>query len=162
MQVYVILVVPIVKASWTFHLVINSSVFMTAACSHWTEWSVSVTCTAMPCVYLAYRSFVFHQPCLEGSSCLPHVEGATFTWNTVDNTLHVMFVWLSFDHHQSNGNRLSHSTSFPLCCLLVILLLPVLLSVYFYPLNTHVTIVTFHNHDVTCRYIYRSHFVSLH
>ena len=95
----------------------------------WVVCLCHVYCNAIVSVYLVYRSFVFHQPCFEGSSCLPYVEGATFTWNTVDNTLHVMFVWLSFDHHQSNGNRLSLSTSFPLCCLLVILLLPVLLSV---------------------------------
>ena len=42
-----LLVALIVNASWIFRLVVNSSVFMTAACSHWTEWSVSITFTAM-------------------------------------------------------------------------------------------------------------------
>ena len=94
-------VVLIVKASWTFRLVINSSVFMTAACSHWTEWSVSITCTVMPLlVSLLHTDRLFHQSCLEGASCLPYVEGATFARDTVDNTLHVMFVQLSFDRHQ--------------------------------------------------------------
>ena len=43
---------------------------------------------------------MFHQPCLEGATCLSYVERATFTRDTVDNTLHVMFVRLSFDRHQ--------------------------------------------------------------
>ena len=42
-----LLVALIVNASWIFRLVVNSSVFMTAACAHWTEWSVSITFTAM-------------------------------------------------------------------------------------------------------------------
>ena len=49
-------VVLIAKASWTFRLVMNSSVIMTAACSHWTEWSVSVTCTAMPLLVSLLRT----------------------------------------------------------------------------------------------------------
>ena len=57
-------------------------------------------CDAIVSVSVAYRSFVFHQSYLEGASCLPYVEGATFTSDTVDNTLHVVFVQLSFDRHQ--------------------------------------------------------------
>jgi len=100
---FMLLSVLIVKATRTLCLVINSSVFMTAACSHWTEWSVyHVYCDAIGSVSVAYRTFVFHQSCLEGVSCLPYVEeGATFTQNTVDNTFYVKFVRLSFDRHAS-------------------------------------------------------------
>ena len=74
---------------------INFSVFMSAACSHWTEWFVFVVYTATPLlVSLANRLYVFHQPCLEGATCLPNVERPTFTRDTVDNTLQNMVEWV--------------------------------------------------------------------
>ena len=88
-------------------MVVNSFVFMTAACANWREWSFFLTCTAMP-LLVVYKSFVFHQPCLVGASCLPYVVGTTFTWNIVDNTLHIMFVWLFFDPHQSLSDYRLH------------------------------------------------------
>ena len=60
-------------------------------------------CDVIVSVPVAYGSFVFHQEwivCVLRVHLVSYVEGATFTQNTVDNNLHVIFVWFFFDRHQ--------------------------------------------------------------